>query len=874
MAYYNLSPEQALKETGGRKSGFTESEAESRLKEYGENVLREKKKKSAFVMYIEQFKDFMTVLLMISAFISAVISFITKDKSEIVDTMILVFIILLNNTVGFIQQYRADHAIEKMKELSKSYTKVLRSGKVCSVESRYLVPGDVVFFEEGDKVTADCRLLESKGVIVNESSLTGESAQVAKSDCAIFSDAPLAERKNMLYSSTFITKGNASAVVVGTGMNTEIGKIAKLIDGAETVPTPLEKALDKLGKVISYIVVGIALFIFVFGSLLKRADFLQNFMNSVAISVAAIPEGLPAVVTVLMALGVQRMSAQRAIIRKLQAVETLGGCEVICSDKTGTLTENKMSVSETQFFGNDERVVACMRICNTVKNPSTGDETELALVNYAASLSVKQTKLEKTDEIPFDSERKMMSVLVREGNKKVVYAKGGVEVLLKKCAYFAENGKTYPLTEERRAKILSLSSAMAKNALRVLGFAYRDYDGVFDERELIFIGFCGMFDPPKKSAFSAVKSCKDAGITMIMITGDQKDTALAIAKRLKIASCENEVVTGDELDALGGEDRRRKILSSRVFARVCPEHKGMIVEAFQREGKTVAMTGDGVNDAPALKRADIGVAMGSGTDVSKNVSDMVVADDDFSTIVTAVAEGRRIFSNIRKTVAFYLATNLGEVLSILVVAFFFPRAIFLTSTQLLWINLITDSFPVLALGAEKAEKDLMTRKPERAERKIFSAEFFVPVVIFGILQAITTVSVFLVCTDLFGNGIGRSAAMLSMSFSELFYAFTVRTERVGVFGKNFFENKILILTVSIASVLGILLCSVPFLANIFSLETLSFKMIGALFLTSFAVVPIGEIYKLAVRKKLKKNKKSLKKYEKTLDNIIFIGYND
>lgn len=856
MEFYRVSTEKTLQEVNSSLSGLSEKQAAERKSLYGANELKEKKKRNLFLQFLSQFKDFMTILLMISALLSAVISFITKDKNEIVDTLILVFIVLLNNVVSFLQQYRADNAIEKMKKLSSCNSKVLRDKKVVLCNSVDLVPGDIVYFEEGDKITADCRILTAKNLKVNESALTGESAQVEKSEGILSKELPVAERKNMLFSSTFVTKGNATAVVTATGMQTEMGKIAHLVSTATVQPTPMEQALDKIGKVISYLVVGIACFIFVFGLFFRDIGILNNFTSSVAIAVAAIPEGLPAVVTILMALGVQRLSAERSIVRKLQAVETLGCCQVLCSDKTGTLTQNKMQVQEVCFYGNDAEILSIMRTCNSIKNEETGDETELALLRYQKGRG-REEAYRKIDEIPFDSERKMMSVAVTGGGRSEIFCKGSVEVLLKKSAYFCENGKVTPMTETIRQKILSESSEMAKRALRVLGFAKRDYEGKMQEESLVFCGFCGLMDPPKESAYTAVNEAKRAGIVLIMITGDQKDTALAIARRLHIASTEDKVMTGEELDSLKGVALQNKIMRSRVFARVNPKHKGLIVETFQRSGLVVAMTGDGVNDAPALKKADIGVAMGSGTDVAKNVSDIVVTDDDLSTIVAAVREGRRIFANIKKTVAFYLATNLGEVLSILFVTLFMPQALFLTSTQLLWINLITDSFPVLALGAEKAEKDIMERSPERAEKTIFQPSFLLPVLIFGLLQAVMTVAVFAFSLSRWGNDEARTIAMLSMSFSELFYAFHVRTERSSIFGKKFFENKLLLVTVFLAGALSVILCRIPFLASVFGLTPLSFPTIALLVALSLLLVPLGELYKWGLRKK---GKVSIKRF--------------
>ncbi len=847
MRYHEMDGERVLALLSSQKCGLTQKEAQRRLKADGENVLREKKKKGALALFFEQFKDFMTVLLIIAAVISAVLAFITGDRQEVVDTAILFMIILLNSVVGFVQQYRADNAIAKMKNLSASRAKVLRDGKEAEIDSSEIVKGDVLLFCEGDKITADCRILECNGLCVVESALTGESESVEKSKDSLSGELPLAERKNMLYSSTFAVRGEATAVAVATGMETEIGKIADMMEESQTPPTPLEKALEKLGKVISCTVVGIAAFIFVFGAFFRNVGILPNFMSSIAVAVAAIPEGLPAVVTILMALGVQKMAKHRAIVRKLQAVETLGACNTVCTDKTGTLTQNKMTVRRIYDFGNGDSVFACMEFCNTVRGEYgsyTGDPTEIALKNYVHDACPHLPRGERLDMKPFDSERKMMSVAVRSSYGDTVYVKGGADVLMRKCTHMMRNGKVQPLTGADEKQISGYCAVMAQKALRVLGFALRPYDGAILEEDLVFIGVCGMIDPPKEGVEAAVAECKDAGIAMVMITGDRKDTALAIASDLGVTDDPRAVMTGDELDALPEEESIEHI---RVFARVNPEHKNKIVQRLQKRGKTVAMTGDGVNDAPSIRSADIGIAMGSGTDVTKGAADIVIADDNFATIVTAIAEGRRIFANIRKTIAFFLATNLGEVLSVLIVTLFFSKYAFLSSTQLLWLNLITDSFPVIALGVEKAERDIMRRPPARAEKEIFSFSFFVPVVLFGILQTIAVLGVFCYTLQVYGNETALTAAFFTMSFAELFYAFCVRTERVSVFGKEFFGNKVLLITVFCGILANVLLCPFAGVRAAFRIVPLDWRcwllVVGA----AFSVLPMGELYKCALR---------------------------
>lgn len=852
MEYYRCGKEETLRSVRSSERGLSGKEAEERLKQRGWNALTEQKRRSPLVLFFSQFKDFMTILLMIAAGISAVMSFITRDRNDLVDTIILLVIILLNNVVGFVQQYRADNAIEKMKTMSVCLVKVRRDGKEILLDSKRLAPGDIVFFEEGDLVPADCRILSAKNLKCNESALTGESAEVEKSEKTIGKSVPLGDRKNMLYSSTYVVRGQATAVVVETGMRTEIGKIAGLITHAEILQTPLEKALEKLGKVISACVVGIAAFLFVFGALFRDIDVLPNFMTSVAVAVAAIPEGLPAVVTVLMAMGVQKMSRRRAIVRKLQAVETLGGCDCICSDKTGTLTQNKMTVQAVFTFGKsgESRLFECMAYCNTVKGERgrfIGDATEIALKNYLEEKGIRVGNAQKEDEIPFDSDRKMMSVFMRTQEGGFCYSKGGAEVLLKKCDRILDGGQVRALSAADRKRVGDICAGMAQKALRVLGFAYRPTTEGKGEEHLIFIGVCGMIDPPKKNAAQAVRSCAEAGIDVVMITGDQKDTAFAIARRLGIADSPAQLTTGEELDSLQGKALEERILTARVFARVNSGHKAVIVKTLQKFQKTVAMTGDGVNDAPAVKSADIGIAMGSGTDVTKGVADIVVADDDFSTIVAAVSEGRHIFTNIRKTISFFLTTNLGEVLAVLAVTLFLFRYDFLNSTQLLWINLITDTFPVLALGAEKAERNVMRRPPQKAEKEMFSKRSLVPVLLFGVLQAASVVGLFGWALHAYDSAAACTMAFFCMSFIELFYAFNIRTDG-SILGKAFFENKTLLVTVVLGIAVNLLLCVFAPVREAFGITVLNGAQWGAVFGVSALTLPAGELYKWIVRR--------------------------
>ena len=863
-AYHSLPAEAVLSELQTSELGLGEALAAERLEKFGENTLRTKKRAGALRLFLAQFKDFMTILLICAAAISAVIAYITGDAHELADTGILLFIIFLNTFVGFIQQYRADNAIEKLKSLSVCRVKTVRGGKDLLLDSALLVPGDVIDLEEGDMVPADCRVLRAEELKCDESALTGESVGVTKNAGTCEEKTGVFDRKNMLYSSSFVVKGQAKAVVVRTGKDTEIGKIADLLENTETAKTPLEKILAILGKVITVFVISVAAIIFVFGIFFKESTLLGNFMSSVAIAVAAIPEGMPAIVTVIMALGVQKMSRERAIVRKLHAVETLGGCSCICSDKTGTLTENRMTVEEVvadfsgepvrarltnAAQGGERKLLECMAICNTVKGTAgrrMGDPTEVALVNFTDSLgfSCENTRL---GGIPFTSERKMMSVAARTAEGSFCFVKGGCDVVLSRCTRIWSGGAVRPLTEADRRNVSAAAHNLACRALRVLGFACREYTGAPREDELIFLGVCGMIDPPKQGVKEAVAECKAAGITPVMITGDHRDTAYAIAARLGIAERESDVLTGAELDGMSEAELAARVPEKRVFARVSPKHKSMIVEQFQRAGEVVAMTGDGINDAPGIRKADIGIAMGiSGTDVTKSAADMVIADDNFSTIVTAVREGRHVFSNIKKTIQFFLATNLAEVLSILIVTLALYKFDFLTSTQLLWINLITDSLPVLSLGAEQAERDVMLRPPVHAS-SLFSRDSMAAVVFYGVVQTAICVGIFVWSANAYGNAVAVTMTFFVLSFLELFHSFNIRSERGSAFGKGFFSNRMLFLTVFIGIAVNLLLCPLAPVRDAFGIVLLSPAQWGVVFASSLAVIPAAEIYKAVWR---------------------------
>lgn len=822
MELYARPKQDALQTLNSTEGGLSEGEAERRLAKFGKNELKEGKRRSIPALFFAQFKDLMTLILVAAAVLSGVLAYVTGDRSELTDTAILLFIIVLNAAVGVVQQYRADSAIEKLKKLSTATAKAVRGGRVRFLPAALLVPGDVVEVEEGDRIPADCRILSSEGVKCDEAPLTGESRPVKKRDCIVKKPA-LAERENTLFSGTFCLSGRARCVVTGTGMHTEMGAIADLLEKAQPVLSPLDKVLSRLAKIISYTVLSVAAALFVVGVLSQRAGILQNLMSAIAVAVAAIPEGMGAVVTVILAMGVQRMSAFRVTCRRLSAVETLGSCTCICSDKTGTLTQNRMTVGAALPFGGEKRLLRCMRLCGSVKGSAgsfVGDPTEVALVEYAEARGERGGRL-LAGGCPFTSEARFMRVRAAAEGGALFLEKGALDVVLSHCR--TADGRA--LTQELSARIRKEAAAYEERAMRVLAFA----EGT-EETKLDFLGLAALFDPPREGAKEAVEACRRAGVRTVMITGDSPATALAVAKELSIAASREEVMTGEELDA-AGEDAQA-IGRCRVFARVSPKHKLAIVKALQKEGEVVAMTGDGVNDAPSVKAADIGVAMGSGTDVTKNAADMVLGDDNFSAIVRAVEEGRGVFFNVRRTIDFFLATNLAEVLAVLLATLFLWKFDFLTSTQLLWINLITDSLPVLALGVERTV-GVMERPPVRAD-DILSRRSLISIAFYGGVQTALVLLVFGIGIVLWGNAVASSCAFLTLSLLELFHAFNVRG---GAF------NRALIATELLGVVSTVLLAALPPLAALFGLAALPLPAWALVASASLLILPAGWLWR-------------------------------
>ncbi|MBD5131671.1 MAG: calcium-translocating P-type ATPase, PMCA-type [Clostridiales bacterium] len=882
MDYFNKSANEVLAELKTSAQGLTDGEAAMRLISSGENKLAEPKKESVVKKFFKQFTDVMVIVLIAAAIVSAVIGVVEKQYEDFIDVGIILFIVILNAVIGTVQECKAEKAMASLKSMTAPYCKVRRGGEVKKVATSALVKGDIVILEAGDIVPADLRLISCASLKAETSALTGESVAEDKFTRAIDGEVPLGERDNMLFASSTVTYGRGEGVVTATGMNAEIGKIATMLDSGEKTVTPLQKKLNAVGKFISIAVLAIAAAVFVMGILCAAGtgsvtvdSVIDSFMTAVALAVAAIPESLTAVITIILALGVQRLSKKNAIIKKLPAVETLGSTNVICSDKTGTLTINKMTVTDIYACGSFspkkgeavERLYKCMCLCNdtTVRlergNPLTmGDPTETALVDYAHKNGVEKLDLDKdcprVDEIPFDSDRKLMTTVNREKGGDTVYTKGAPDELIKRCAFIFDGSSVRPITPKDKADIMSANKQMADRALRVLAYAYKPKNGATAgdyESELIFVGLSGMIDPPREEVKDAVRLCKSAGIEVVMITGDNPNTAFAIASALGIASDTRQTITGAEIQKLTDEQLIGKVKKLRVYARVSPEHKVRIVKAWQANGMIVAMTGDGVNDAPSIKSADIGVGMGiTGTEVTKDAADMVLSDDNFATIVTAVKEGRTIFGNMQKTIQYLLAANLSEVLSLffatIIFAFYKQPYVFLLPIQLLWVNLVTDSLPALALGMEPPESDVMAYPPRPASDSLFSGKVGVNIIYQGIFQTIIVLGVFLGCTFTgWGHEVGTTMAFLSLCLTQLFHSFNAKSITGSIFNKNFFKNKLMFLSFLVGAALTVGLALLPATHKIFALQWLNGMQWLTVILCSAAIIPAVEIVKLFMR---------------------------
>ena len=875
MKTYCEEKEAVLAELNSAEEGLGSAEAQARLESHGKNKLTEPPKQSLLSRFLSQMADPMIIILLVAAAISGVLA--VAQGESFADVIIILAVVIVNAVLGVYQESKAEKAIEALQEMSAATSKVLRDGKIVTVHSEELVPGDVIMLEAGDAVPADGRLLSSASLKIEEAALTGESVPVLKFIDAInladeTKDVTLGDRKNMVYMGSTVVYGRGTAVITATGMDTEMGKIADALATAEEGQTPLQIKMSQLSKVLTWLVLGICVLVFAV-QLLRAGGFtveavLDSFMIAVSLAVAAIPEGLAAVVTVVLSIGVTNMSKRNAIIRKLTAVETLGCAQIICSDKTGTLTQNKMTVVD--YFGGDEKELAsAMALCSDAELDEngmvTGEPTEAALVAWANKLGADKTTLKarflRCGEAPFDSTRKLMSTVHVNGSSFIQYTKGAPDVLVGKCAYYINSdGKREAMTEEYRAEILRANKAMADRALRVLACAERvwdekpvNYEPETLEQELCFMGLCGMIDPVRPEVVDAIAECREAGIRPIMITGDHIDTAVAIAKELGILTDGGEAVTGAELSAMSDEEFEKRFKDISVYARVQPEHKTRIVNAWRKAGYVTAMTGDGVNDAPSIKSADIGVGMGiTGTDVTKNAADMVLADDNFATIVGAVEEGRRIYGNIRKAIQFLLGSNMSEVLSI-----FFATIMgftILKPVHLLWINLVTDCFPALALGMEKAEPDIMHRRPRDAKAGVFAGGMGFDIAYQGFFVTLLIMISYFIghfietgVWEITNSADGTTMAFLTMSMAEIFHSFNMRSQRGSIFTLGT-HNKALIFAAVGSLIATTVVCEVPFLANAFEFTSVDLGEYLIAIALGACIIPLVELVKLIQRK--------------------------
>lgn len=878
------------------KKGLNLEGVEESRKKYGINELKAKKKKTLLIKFLEQFKDFMIIILIIAALVSGIIGYI--ENEGITDSIIILIVVIMNAIIGVAQESKAEKSLEALQKLSSHVAKVIRNGELIIIPSKELVPGDIVVLETGDYVPADLRIIEAVNLKVQEASLTGESVPVEKNIEAISDEkVGIGDRTNMLFASSLITYGRGKGIVVETGMNTEVGKIASIINDTNETETPLQEKLNKLGKTLGIGALIICAVIFVIG-LLYGKNPLDMFMTAVSLAVAAIPEGLAAVSTIVLAIGVQRMVKKHAIVKKLPAVETLGSATVICSDKTGTLTQNKMTVQKI-FYNNKlvdipevnleeedavlEKLVYVSMLCNDTKigtdKQLTGDPTETALINMGFKLDFQPAiyeQMPRIKEIPFDSDRKLMTTVNKIGEKFVVCTKGGVDELLNRCTKYTLNGEIKTDLDDYKNQIKENNEKMAKDALRVLAMGYKELDHEPTDEEmkdiendLIYIGMVGMIDPPREEVKLAVQKCKTAGIKTVMITGDHKITAVAIAKALGILEKEDEAITGAELEEMSDEELTKNIRKYSVYARVSPEHKVRIVKAWQANGEIVAMTGDGVNDAPALKTADIGCAMGIvGTDVAKEAADVILTDDNFATIVSAVEEGRRIYDNILKAIQFLLSSNVGEIIVLFVAILITPllSKIFgidihliepLLPIHILWINLVTDSLPALALAVDPAEKDIMKRKPIKPKKGVFTKGMIWRVVYQGVMIGIITLAAFVI-----GLGtknvpvieglteqevrveIGQTMAFVVLALSELVHVFNIRNNKESIFKTKIFNNGKLILAILVSAILMFVILLIPGLRAIFSIPVLPMSNIVEIVILVLLPMVIVEIFKL------------------------------
>ena len=841
--------------------GLTDDEAQKRFERYGPNNLKEKKKESIFIKFIKQFNDFMIITLIIAAIISAVVSKL-NGEADYIDSIIIVAIVIFNAIMGLVQEQKAEKSLEALKKMTAPNAKVRRNGRVQEIDATLVVPGDIVILEAGNYVPADCRLINSYNLKIEESALTGETIPSLKDSSKILKEnTAMGDLCNMVFATTIVVNGHGEAIVVETGMNTRVGKIAGMIIEDESPETPIQKKLAEVGKILAIACIIICVLIFVIG-IFKKIPIIEMFMTSVGLAVAAIPEGLPAIVTIMLSIGVTKMAKKNSIIRKLPAVETLGSSSVICSDKTGTLTQNKMTVTEVRnCFGranSNERkfILELGTMCTDTteeringKLGFVGEATEVAISNAAMEAGVSKSflydEMKRINDIPFDSKRKMMTTIHKYGNGYRIITKGAPDVLLKRCSNCYSGGQIVPIFS-KKDDINEQNNQMAEKALRVIAVAYKDVEKLPEmqdvEKDLIFCGLIGMIDPPREGVKEAVRTCRRAGIKTVMITGDHLQTAKAIAKELGILKRGDLAIDGETLERMSQHELEQNIMDYSVFARVSPEHKVRIVKAFQSTGAVVAMTGDGVNDAPALKNADIGIAMGKGgTDVAKNAADMILLDDNFVTIVEAVKQGRNIYDNIKKAIHFLISTNIGEIVTIffgLVLGIKSP----LLAIQLLWINLVTDSLPAIALGLEKEEENIMSRLPRNPKKNLFADGLWWKIIIEGSMLGMFTLLAFSIGNRLYSVEVGRTMAFLTLGILELVHSFNIKSEE-SIFKIGVLENKYLVGALVLGVILQVIVVVVSPLAQVFSLVPLTGIQWLYTILIAVAPIPIVEIQK-------------------------------
>ena len=867
------------------REGLTEEEVKIRQAKYGKNKLKDKKKESIIIKFIKQFNDFMIITLIIASIISAVISKM-QGENDYVDSIIIIGIVIFNALMGVIQEAKAEKSIEALKQMTPQITKVIRNGKTTEINAEDLVKGDIVILETGNFIPADCRIIESHNLKIEESSLTGEAEPSLKEANIICKkDIPLGDMKNMAFMASTVVNGTGKAIVTETGMETKVGQIANMIIEDEAPETPLQKKLGEVGKILGIACLAICIIIFIIG-LIKKIEPIEMFMTAVGLAVAAIPEGLPAIVTIMLSIGVTKMAKRNSIIRKLPAVETLGSSNVICSDKTGTLTQNKMKVVEVKSK-NPKFIITMATLCTdceiTVENNQEkviGEPTEKAIVEEGLHIGCNKKETEKIfqriNEIPFDSNRKMMTTIHRIGSKYRIICKGAPDVLLDKCTKeVLEIGDSQDIKVKTldKLKIKNENEQMAHKALRVIAVAFKDVtelpskiDSSTIENNLTFVGLIGMIDPPREGVKEAVKTCKTAGIKTVMITGDHLETAKAIAKDLGILNNGEKAITGQELDKMTQEQLEKNIKEYSVFARVTPEHKVRIVKAWQRNGAVVAMTGDGVNDSPALKNANIGIAMGrNGTDVAKNAADIILTDDNFVTIVEAVKQGRNIYDNIKKAVHFLLSTNIGEIVTIFVGLILGLKSPLL-AIQLLWINLVTDSLPAIALGLEKPEKDIMQRKPIDSKKGIFANGLWNKIILEGTMIGVLTLVAFSIGNKYYTLEVARTMAFLSIGFLELIHSINVKNEK-SIFETGLFENKYLVGSFVLGIFVQAIVVVVPAFAKVFEVVPLSLTQWIITIAISILPIPVIELQKkIDSKNEINQNKRYFRYQKENFQN--------